>query len=121
MTSTAAEADLVMPATFPAETGGSYTNAQKVIQEFEALMTPKTKMTNLGQLSGMLNKFGFAAPPSSKDVFMEIISLLSQKKDHSKLSFQATGEDDFNRIFDYGCDAVVKRFEEDFENAFAEK
>ncbi|TRZ76010.1 MAG: hypothetical protein D4R97_01465 [Bacteroidetes bacterium] len=121
MTSTAAEADLIMPASFPAETGGSYTNAQKVIQEFDALMKPKTEMTNLGQLSGILKKFGFAEVPSSKDVFMEFISLLPQDKEFSKLSFHATGEDDFNRIFDYGCDAIVKRFEEDFENAFAEK
>jgi len=121
MTSTAAEADLIIPATFPAETGGSYTNAQKVIQEFDALMKPKTEMTNLGQLSGILKKFGFVSLSSPKDVFMEFISLLPQNKDHSKLLFNATGEDDFNRIFDYGCDAVVKRFEEDFENAFAEK
>jgi formate dehydrogenase major subunit len=121
MTSTAAEADLVMPATFPAETGGSFTNAQKVIQEFDALMNPKTEMTNLGQLAGMLGKFGFAVQPSSKDVFMEFISLLPQNKDHAKLSFHITGNDDFNRIFDHGCDAVVKRFEEEFEKAFAEK
>ena len=58
---------------------------------------------------------------SPKDVFMEFISLLPLNKDHSKLSFPVTGKDDFNRIFDYGCDSVVKRFEEDFENAFAKK
>jgi len=121
MTSTAAEADLIMPATFPAETGGSFTNTQKVIQEFDMLMKPKVEITNLGQLSGMLKKFGFAVLPSSKDVFMEFISLLPHKKDHSKLSFHATGEDDFNRIFDFGCDAVIKRFEEEFENAFVKK
>jgi len=121
MTATALEADLVMPATFPAETGGSYTNAQKVIQEFDALMKPKTEMTSLGQLSAMLEKFGFATLASPKDVFMEFISLLPQKKDHSKLSFHATGEDDFTRIFDHGCDSVVKRFEEEFETAFPEK
>jgi len=120
MTSTAMEADLILPATFPAETGGSYTNAQKVIQEFDALMKPRPEMTNLEQLSGILEKFGFIAHSTSKDVFMEFISLLPQKKDHLKLSFQTTENDDSNRIFDYGCDVVVKRFEEDFENAFKE-
>jgi formate dehydrogenase major subunit len=120
MTSTAMEADLILPATFPAETGGSYTNAQKVIQEFDALMNPKPEMTNLEQLSGILEKFGFIAHPTSKDVFMEFISLLPQKKDHLKLSFKTTENDDSNRIFDYGCDMVVKRFEEDFEHALKE-
>jgi formate dehydrogenase major subunit len=118
MTSTAALANLVLPASFPAETGGSYTNAQKVIQEFDAVMKPKIEMTNLGQFSGMLNQFGFSTPPSSKDVFMEFISLLPENRDHSKLSFHATGVDDFNRIFDFGCDFLVKRFDEEFENSF---
>jgi formate dehydrogenase major subunit len=117
ITSTAAEADLVIPASFPAETGGSFTNAQKVIQEFEALMKPKTGMTNLEQLAGLLKEFGFDVPCMSKDVFMEFISLLPQNKDHSNLSFPVTGKENFNRIFDHGCDSVVKRFEEEFENA----
>ncbi|MCX6248145.1 MAG: molybdopterin-dependent oxidoreductase [Bacteroidetes bacterium] len=118
ITATAAEADLILPASFPAETGGSFTNAQKVIQEFDAVMASKTGMNNLEQLSGMLKKFGFATPSSSKDVFMEFISLLPQNKEHAKLSFRATGEDDLNRTFDFGCDAVVKRFEEEFDAAF---
>jgi len=118
MTATAAEADLVLPASFPAETGGSFTNTQKVIQEFDAVIKPKQEMTNLEQLSGILKKFGFIALTSPKDVFMEFISLLPQNKDHSKLSFRMTKNDDYNRTFDYGCDSVVKRFEEEFENAF---
>jgi hypothetical protein len=89
-----------------------------VIQEFDAVMKPKIEMTNLGQFSGMLNQFGFSTPPSSKDVFMEFISLLPENRDHSKLSFHATGVDDFNRIFDFGCDFLVKRFDEEFENSF---
>ena len=76
MTPTAAEANLVMPPSFPAETGGTFTNAQKVIQEFDALMKPKTGVTNLVQLAGIFKKFGFEIPGSSKDVFMEFISLL---------------------------------------------
>ncbi len=120
MTPTAAEANLVMPASFPAETGGTFTNAQKVIQEFDALMKPKTGVTNLVQLAGIFKKFGFEIPGSSKDVFMEFISLLPRNKDHGKLPFPATDKKESSRIFDYGCDAVVKRFEEEFNHALAE-
>lgn len=121
MTPTATEADLVLPASFPAETGGSFTNALKVIQEYEALMKSRIEMTNLEQLSGILQTFGVTVSPSPKDVFMDFISTLGQKEHSSNLSFSPSGNDDDFRIFDFGCDSVVRRFEEDFENAFGEK
>jgi predicted molibdopterin-dependent oxidoreductase YjgC len=118
MTPTAAEANLILPASFPAETGGSYTNTQKVIQEFDALMQSKTELTNLDQLACILKSFGFPLLCSPKDIFMEFISLLPGAKDHSKLMFRTTGSDDLNRVFDSGCDAVGKRFDDEFEHAF---
>jgi formate dehydrogenase major subunit len=119
MTDTAAAADLILPASFPAETGGSFTNAQKVIQEFEAVMPSKVEMTGIDQLAGLLKKFGFDGLPFPKYVLMEMISLLPQKKEHGKLKFSLTGHDDSVRIFDHGCDALVKRFEEEFGNALS--
>jgi formate dehydrogenase major subunit len=118
MTPTAAEANLILPASFPAETGGSFTNTQKVIQEFEALIQSKTELTNLDQLASMLKSFGFPLLCSQKDILMEFISLLPNGKDHSKLMFRTTGSDDSNHLFDSGCDAVVKRFETEFETSF---
>jgi formate dehydrogenase major subunit len=109
----------VLPASFPAESGGSFTNAQKVIQEFNAVMKQKTGLTTLEQLSGLLQQFGISSEGTPKDVFMELISLLPGHREHAKLEFQLTAGDDSGRIFDYGCDAVVKRFEEGFESAFA--
>ncbi|MCX6243657.1 MAG: molybdopterin-dependent oxidoreductase [Bacteroidetes bacterium] len=119
MTETAAAADLILPASFPFETGGSFTNAQKVIQEFDAVMTPKVEQTNIDQLSGLLKKFGFDGLPFPKFVLMEMISLLPQRREHGLLEFTVTGKDDSARIFDFGCDAVVKRFEDEFSNAFS--
>jgi formate dehydrogenase major subunit len=119
MTDTAAAADLILPASFPFETGGSFTNAQKVIQEFEAVLPPKVEMISLDQISGILKKFGFDGLPSPKNVLVEMISLLPQKKEHGKLKFILTNKDDSVRIFDFGCDALVKRFEEEFKNVFS--
>ena len=84
-------------------------------------MRPKTGETNLGQLAGLFKKFGFDVPDSSKDIFMEFITLLPQNKDHAKIPFPVTGKKEFTCIFDHGCDAIVKRFEEEFDHAFAEK
>ena len=118
LTPTAIEADLVLPASFPAETGGSFTNSQKVIQEFDAVLPSKMEMNSVEQLSALLKLFGFDGLDFPKFVLTEIVSLLPQKNDHSRLKLKHTQKDDLNRIFDYGCDSVVKRFEEDFENAF---
>jgi len=108
MTETAKIADLILPASFPAETGGSYTNAQKVIQEFDALMKPVTEKTNIGQFSGILDEFGLNGYNSAKEVFMEFISLFPEKRDHSPLQMKETTVDNNNRIFEYGCDYIVK-------------
>ncbi|MCX6250031.1 MAG: FAD-dependent oxidoreductase [Bacteroidetes bacterium] len=122
MTETAAMADLVLPASFPAETGGSYTNTQKVIQEFEPQMSCKTGMTNIDQLNGILLEFGFNHLSTPKSVLLEIISLLPKSSGHDDpdairpvMKLKVTGEDDMNRMFSFGCDVVVKYFEEEFE------
>jgi formate dehydrogenase major subunit len=114
MTPTAEEANLIMPASFPAETGGSFTNAQKVIQPFEAVLPVKPGMTNIEQLIGILKKFGFAGSTAPEQVFGELVSLLPGGKDHGPLKMEYTTADDDTRLFAFGCDAVVRKFDEDF-------
>ena len=116
LTPTALEADLILPGSFPAETGGSFTNAQKVIQEFNVELPRKVEKSNIEQLTDLLKKFGFDGPSSRDGIFEEIISLLPHGKSHSKIELKLTGEDDEVNYFDYGCDAVVRMFDEEFEN-----
>ncbi len=119
MTKTAQKADLILPASFPIESGGSYTNTQKVIQEFEAGLEPKVSKLSYQQLTDLLKKFGSKEKKKLEDIRMEAMSLLSTAK-QNKLKFVYTNEDNNNRIFNYGCDYINKYFEEDFENAFEE-
>ncbi len=118
MTDTAKTADLVLPSSFPAEIGGTFTNSQKVIQEFDQLNSSRTEKNSLQQLSGILKTFEINSPDNPKDILMEVITLLPEHKEHVKLLMQPTREDNSKRHFDYGCDALVKRFEEDFAQAF---
>jgi len=120
MTETAQVADLILPASFPVESGGSFTNTQKVIQEFDRILQPKVKKTSPEQLSDILKKFGLKGHRSVEDVMMEAISLLPTENKKAKLQFYYTGEHNSKRMFNYGCDVVVKRFEENFEKAFEE-
>jgi len=115
LTESARAADLILPASLPSEIGGTFTNAQKVIQEFDPLMKPPTGQTSLQQLAGILNEFGIKTAADPHGIFMEIVALLPEKKECGKLVMQPTKEDNNKRQFNYGCDAITKRFEEEFE------
>lgn len=110
MTPTAMQADLVLPASFPVEIGGTFTNAQKVIQEFQPALKSGPELNSLQQLNGLLGEFGLGGSDNPAELLMEIISLLPQGKDHGKLVMETTRGDNDKRIFRFGCDALVKMF-----------
>jgi predicted molibdopterin-dependent oxidoreductase YjgC len=125
MTETAANADLILPASFPVETGGSFTNSQKVIQQFEAALPGKVDMSNIEQLLGLLKIFGVNGQADKEDILHEIFASLKINdlpeteiaKNSMTLNF--TVGDDNNRIFNFGCDSVVSYFEKDFVKAIS--
>ncbi len=111
LTETALVSDLVLPASFPAETGGSFTNTQKVIQTFEKALSSKLEKTNPEQLIDLLKIFGNEQINDLSDVMMEVIGLLPNYTQNNKFFFQHTKEDNFNKRFNYACDILVKNFE----------
>ncbi len=115
MTETAQHAHLILPASFPVETGGSFTNSQNIIQKFDCQMESKVERKNHEQLKDILAKFGDHTEQSDvTDVMMEVISILQIEK-VSKYKFTFTDNDNINRIFNYGCDSLVKSFENYFD------
>jgi formate dehydrogenase major subunit len=116
MTPTAAAADLILPASFPAETGGSFANTQKVIQEFEPVLKQKPEKNSIEQLSELLRLFGIDGLSFPKYVLMEFVTLLPENTNHSLIKLITTQKDDSARMFNFGCDPVVRMFEETFEN-----
>ncbi len=107
-----------MPASLPSEIGGTFTNSQKVIQEFGNVLKSGIQSTSLEQLKGILSEFGIDAPVMPHEILMEVISLLPEGKDHGKLLMRPTKEDNNKRHYQHGCDAITRRFAEDFNNAF---
>lgn len=47
----------------------------------------------------------------------EVISMLTVEEHASDRTFVYTEDQDCNRMFNYGCDVIVKRFEENFDKA----
>ncbi len=120
MTETAQKAHLILPASFPVETGGSFTNSQNVIQKFECEIESKIEKRSYEQILELLSKFGDTNKNADYvDVMMELISMLSGS-DETIYQFNNTEKDNFSRIFDYGCDYLVKYFEDDFKQKFTQ-
>ena len=116
MTETAKEADLILPASMPHETGGSYTNAEKKIQTFDANEFVKSKVAqdNIKQLIELHKLFGMNGINEVHDAFMEAVSLLPTSEDARDIPFINTDKEAGERMFDHGCDYLVRRFEESY-------
>ena len=117
MTETAQMADLIMPGSFPTESDGSFTNTQQVLQQFEQQFEPKIERVNYQQLLDLSLKFGLNGLNSIQDVFAEFVSQLPQSLDES-YTLVYNQEDSPARMFNYGCDNLMKRFDDDFKDAF---
>jgi len=117
MTDTALQADLVMPASFPFESGGTFTNTQKVIQAFESAFDAASGLTNLEQLASLMKHFEIKQKGGPEEVMTEIIKLLPTGDQQQKLEFSMTTETNDCRMFNHGCDSIVKHFDEEFDNA----
>jgi predicted molibdopterin-dependent oxidoreductase YjgC len=115
MTETASQADLVLPASFPDELGGTFTNAQKTIQEIKPRKVQAPAMDSLSQIATMVKQLGLNCSSDPNQVFMEIVPLLPEYRQDDVEKWLFTTGDNDNRHFNYGCDAWVKLFTETLE------
>ncbi len=114
MTATAKEADLILPASFPAESGGSFTNTQKVFQEFQPALPSRLEHHSWQQLSALLQLLSGDHMDSREEVMMEVFSLLPEKAVETRM-FSFTQGPGPERLFNHGCDSVQMRFDMEFK------
>ncbi len=114
MTPTALMADLILPATLAAETGGSFTNTQGMIQQFSESMPRKVVQDSWQQISGIMKHFGLYALNSPASVLDEMFGILQFATHARTYHFRVTEKDNFNRMFNHGCDAANRRFDLEF-------
>jgi formate dehydrogenase major subunit len=120
ITDTARRADLILPASLPFETGGSFTNTQKFLRKFEKQMDSPIEKTSPQQLIALLSRLGINGINDVEDALWEAFKLLPPPTDPEKRKFalRHTEHDNNNRQFNHGCDIVNKLFDEEFEGAF---
>ena len=123
LTETAAMADLVLPASIHFETGGSFTNTQKFIQQFEDSVKSPVIMDNLSQLKNLAAALGaiwnFDGPA---DVLLEAVGLIQQLPENgwSPFRFKLSYADQDPSHFKYGCDYLQMYFDNEWEKAFSQ-
>jgi formate dehydrogenase major subunit len=115
LTETAEQADLILPANFPIENSGSFTNTQKVLQQFDKQKDCEIEFNNLEQINELATIFGFDFNSETSEVFEEILKNLPiiDKKPY-KICYHE--KDNYNRLFDFGCDNLMKRIDEEMKD-----
>ena len=112
MTETAEFADLVLPASLPFESGGSFTNSQKIIQEFEPFMAPKGALTGVEQLLSLLKEYGINGLSGTAEVRQNALKEIAATRP-GKLDFTTTEGNNYLPMFSHGCDIIVKLFDDE--------
>jgi formate dehydrogenase major subunit len=114
LTETAKQADLILPASFPGEIGGTFTNTQKVIQPFGKMGPNPLRKSSLTQICNVLDLFNVPSTDIAEDIMMEIATLLPLNQEIEKLLVLPTKGDNNVRIFNHGADFLVKQFNDLF-------
>jgi predicted molibdopterin-dependent oxidoreductase YjgC len=112
MSATAEIADLVLPASLPFEIGGSFTNTQRVIQEFDPVLPGSGMVSGIDQLIRLLKEFGLNGISDGTDARIEALKKISVRKREME-KFCYTYENDYNALFSHGCDLIVKMFDDE--------
>jgi len=117
MTATARQADLVLPASLPMESGGSYFNMQGKMQKFTANLPAKINKSSYLQLIELLQYFDLNGLETLEDVQDEMQQFFHGTKAGLAI-LEYTDEDNDYRMFAHGCDCIQSEFEDYFERQF---
>lgn len=117
MSETAKAANLVLPLAFQLETGGSFTNTQKVIQRFEAVRKAKTGVNNIELMNKLHEAFELKTYGNADEVFEELSTLLPANAENM-FEFSITDGDNPRNLFVTGADYLANRFRKEFMSAF---
>ncbi|MBS4013071.1 MAG: molybdopterin-dependent oxidoreductase [Bacteroidetes bacterium] len=121
MTETAEHATIILPATMNFETGGSYTNTWKYIQQFDKSINKKIELSSFEQLVELHKSIGIKNNINTPaEALIEAMSIIEKLNGNSEkpVEFHITNDNAFMKLFEYGCDILVKRFDEEFESSF---
>ncbi len=113
-TETADRANLILPASFPWEMGGSFTNSQRKIQKIQKQLDGPLAHTSFKQLTEISRQLGLTTPESPEAALNEALSLRPNLGDYKELHFAYKQNDNAKRQFAHACDILLKSINDDF-------
>ena len=103
MTPTAELAELIIPATYLFEGGGTYTNTQKIIQQVNTQPNAKLEMTGFELLANVAVRLGLPEMKTPAEALLESVMLFPAACSNKRPRFVYTNEDNNNRLFTNGA------------------
>jgi formate dehydrogenase major subunit len=103
MTPTAELAELVIPATYLFESGGTYTNTQKIIQQVLKQTNTEIEMSCFEMLANVAARLGLSTMNTPAEALLESVMLFPAACSHKRPRFGYSTEDNNNRIFRNGA------------------
>ena len=103
MTPTAEMAELVIPATYLFESGGTYTNTQKIIQQIKTQPNAELEMSGFELLANVAARLGLSEMKTPSEALLESVMLFPASCSHKRPCFIYTNEDNNYRIFRNGA------------------
>jgi len=103
MTPTAELAELIIPATYLFESGGTYTNTQKIIQQVNTQPNAELEMSGFELLANVATRLGLPEMKKPTEALLESVMLFPDACSHKRPRFVYSNEDNNNRIFRNGA------------------
>jgi len=117
MTETANMADLILPSSMAMELNGSFTSTQRTIQEFNKTRESGIQFDSPKQVIEIAKTFGLNGLEHSLGARAEAFSIIAEREPEINYQFINTDNDNYFRFFDHGCDSLVRRFDQEFEQS----
>ena len=103
MTPTAELAELIIPATYLFESGGTFTNTQKIIQQVNTQSNSDIEMTSFELLANVAVRLYLSEMKTPTEALLESVMLFPAACSHKRPRFVYTNEDNNNRVFRNGA------------------
>ncbi|MBM3420981.1 MAG: 4Fe-4S dicluster domain-containing protein, partial [Bacteroidetes bacterium] len=108
LTDTALLADLVLPAAYPWETGGSFTNTQKFLQRFAREADSPLAVNQLEQIAEIALRVGYRMSGTPDEILSEMFGFLTPNSE--KFTIRPTTGPGKSPICDFGADMLSRQF-----------
>ena len=103
MSPTAQLAELIIPSTYLFESGGTYTNTQKIIQQVSSQFHSEVEMSSFEQLAAIATRLGLTEITTPVEAMLESVMLFPAACSHKQPRFVYSKEDDETRLFGNGA------------------